>query len=584
MISLIINNIGGKNMSKLSVRDCIGSGYSSVLINTTEETRAIKECMQARIEYGIKLFGWTCTRGIVEILPYEDDDESENESDANCDDELTRDIEKNPEEYEVMDGYVFKKCDPDITDPQEALVKGLELNDGEGRYIFCIIDFHHYLNQPMVLRAAKDAFEKAENLGVSYIFISSKFEVPADWQETIISIELELPTKEDLVDSFNETIRYIDRNNKGLLAFESEEQKQSTIKKAAEISIGLTYTQADSALFTSVFLKRKIDIDVIAEVKAQTICKDGLLEFWSNSEDSKIGGMKNLKEYTARRILAYSDEAKKYGLPNPKGVLLVGIPGCGKSLAAKSIAHSWNVPLIKCDLGKLFGSYVGDTEANTRKALQIAETMAPCVLWIDEIEKGLAGAGSGGRNDSGVSSRMFASILTWMQEKKSPVYVVATANSITSLPSELLRKGRFDEIFFVGLPTQEEREEIVAIQLERKGRKQKNFDVKKIAQSCDGFTGAEIEEAIVSAMFEAYADNARELTSDDIISQMKSCQPASEGIMKDTVEALNEWASKENVRNANSTVCTQNENSAKKTATKKTPGGRVIRRVGGNKE
>ena len=179
---------------------------------------------------------------------------------------------------------------------------------------------------------------------------------------------------------------------------------------------------------------------------------------------------------------------------------------------------------------------------------------------------------------------MFASIVTWMQEKKSPVYVVATANSIISLPSELLRKGRFDEIFFVGLPTQEEREEIVAIQLERKGRKQKNFDVKKIAQSCDGFTGAEIEEAIVSAMFEAYADNARELTSDDIISQMKSCQPASEGIMKDTVEALNEWASKENVRNANSTVCTQNENSAKKTATKKTPGGRVIRRVGGNKE
>ena len=164
--------------------------------------------------------------------------------------------------------------------------------------------------------------------------------------------------------------------------------------------------------------------------------------------------------------------------------------------------------------------------------------MAPCVLWIDEIEKGLAGAGSSGRNDSGVSSRMFASILTWMQEKKSPVYVVATANSIISLPSELLRKGRFDEIFFVGLPTQEEREEIVAIQLERKGRKQKNFDVKKIAQSCDGFTGAEIEEAIVSAMF----------------------------------------------RNANSTVCTQNENSAKKTATKKTPGGRVIRRVGGNKE
>ena len=212
-------------MSKLSVRDCIGSGYSSVLINTTEETRAIKECLQASIEYGIKLFGWTCTRGIVEILPYEvedePEDEAEDDTDVNYYNELTREIEENPEEYEVMDGYVFKKRDPDMTDPQEALVKGLELNGGEGKYIFCIIDFHHYLNQPMVLRAAKDAFEKAENLGVSYIFISSKFEVPADWQETIISIELELPTKEDLVDSFNETIRYIDRNNKGMLHMRS---------------------------------------------------------------------------------------------------------------------------------------------------------------------------------------------------------------------------------------------------------------------------------------------------------------------------------------------------------------------------
>ena len=262
--------------------------------------------------------------------------------------------------------------------------------------------------------------------------------------------------------------------------------------------------------------------------------------------------MLTFKDYTKKRLLAFSDEAKKYGLPNPKGVLLVGIPGCGKSLAAKGLAQNWNVPLIKCDLGKLFGSYVGDTEANTRKALKTAEAMAPCVLWIDEIEKGLAGAGSGGKNDSGVSSRMFASILTWMQEKEAPVYVIATANSITALPQELLRKGRFDEIFFVDLPNEEERKEIINIQLKKKNRKPENFNIDSISKKCEKFTGAEIEEAVVSAMFNAYSDNGREIEDADIISAMESIKPAAEGIMEETVKNLQTWAKEQGVKNANS--------------------------------
>ena len=293
---------------------------------------------------------------------------------------------------------------------------------------------------------------------------------------------------------------------------------------------------------------------IISEVKAQIICTDGLLEFWNNNKNVEIGGMHTFKDYTKKRLLAFSEKAKEYGLPNPKGVLLVGIPGCGKSLAAKSLAQEWNVPLIKCDLGKLFGSYVGDTESNTRKALKTAEAMSPCVLWIDEIEKGLAGAGSSGSNDSGVSSRMFASILTWMQEKEKPVYVIATANSITSLPQELLRKGRFDEIFFVDLPNQEERKEIIEIQIKKKQREPENFDINEISKRCDGFTGAEIEEMIVSSMFEAYADGERDLEEKDILSVIDKTIPASKGFMSKTVSSLQQWAEERGIANANSKI------------------------------
>ena len=540
----------------LSVSECIKAGYSSIVIQTAEESRAITECLNAGEECNKKIFLWSCTKGLEEIFSAN----SEN-SDENMDE---------------RGEFISKEEESDLTDPQFALDEIKTINNGNGNYIICFLDFQHYINNPSVLRSTKDGFSYAAENGVCIVFISNKFEIPLDWEDSVVSIELRLPNKQELKQDLSEMIDLY----KSQLKVENIDQLDNLVDKAAEIALGLTISQAENAFATSFSKKETIDLHIISEVKAQIICKDGLLEFWDNGKNIEVGGMLTFKDYTQKRLLAFSDEAKKYGLPNPKGVLLVGIPGCGKSLAAKGLAQNWNVPLIKCDLGKLFGSYVGDTEANTRKALKTAEAMAPCVLWIDEIEKGLAGAGSGGKNDSGVSSRMFASILTWMQEKEAPVYVIATANSIMALPQELLRKGRFDEIFFVDLPNEEERKEIINIQLKKKSRKPEDFNIDSISKKCEKFTGAEIEEAVVSAMFNAYSDNGREIKNTDIISAMESIKPAAEGIMEETVKNLQNWAKEQGVKNANSL---ENKKEITTTAKKKGSGRQIYtKREGGN--
>lgn len=540
----------------LSVSECIKAGYSSIVIQTAEESRAITECLKAGDECNKKIFLWSCTNGLEEIF--------------------STNTENSDENMDERGEFISKAENSDLTDPQFALEEIRTINNENGDYIICFLDFQHYINNPLVLREAKDGFSYATENGVCIVFISNKFEIPSDWEDAVVSIELRLPNKQELKQDLSEMVDLY----KEQLKVKDVNQLDELVNKAAEIALGLTISQAENAFATSFSKKETIDLHIISEVKAQIICKDGLLEFWDNEKNVEVGGMLTFKDYTQKRLLAFSDEAKKYGLPNPKGVLLVGIPGCGKSLAAKALAQNWNVPLIKCDLGKLFGSYVGDTEANTRKALKTAEAMAPCVLWIDEIEKGLAGAGSGGKNDSGVSSRMFASILTWMQEKEAPVYVIATANSIMALPQELLRKGRFDEIFFVDLPNEEERKEIINIQLKKKSRKPEDFNIDSISKKCEKFTGAEIEEAVVSAMFNAYSDNGREIKNTDIISAMESIKPAAEGIMEETVKNLQNWAKEQGVKNANSL---ENKKEITTTAKKKGSGRQIYTKSeGGN--
>ncbi len=284
-----------------------------------------------------------------------------------------------------------------------------------------------------------------------------------------------------------------------------------------------------------------IDHRIIAREKAHTLKRNGLVEVVAATTSlNDIGGLDQLKEWLQRRSGAFGASAKAYGLPAPKGLLIVGIPGTGKSLTAKATAGAFGLPLLRLDMGCVFGGIVGQSEANLRSVIQTAEAIAPCVLWIDEIEKGFSGSKSSGSTDGGTSSRVFGSFLSWMQEKEKPVFVVATANDVSKLPPEFLRKGRFDEMFFVDLPDALERAQIWDIIINRYQRKPTDFDTVVLSRACEQFTGAEIEAVFVDAMHEAYAEG-REPKAKDILEAMTHTVPLAQ-LMDGQIAALRHWA------------------------------------------
>jgi SpoVK/Ycf46/Vps4 family AAA+-type ATPase len=278
----------------------------------------------------------------------------------------------------------------------------------------------------------------------------------------------------------------------------------------------------------------------ILDEKEQIIRKSGILEYTAAVEDfNGIGGLGQLKRWLAQRNEGFSQKARDFGLPNPRGVMLVGVPGCGKSLCAKAVAAEWQKPLLKFDLGRVFAGLVGESEERMRRALAVAENVAPCVLWIDEMEKGLAGIG--GVGDSGVATRVFGTLLTWMEEKKHPVFVVATANNIDQLPPELLRKGRMDEIFFVDLPTPRDRAEILMIHLAKRQRTPADYDIPALVRASDGFSGAELEEVVIDALYEAYSSPERMLNTGHLLNSARQIIPLSRSRARD-IETLRQWA------------------------------------------
>ena len=279
---------------------------------------------------------------------------------------------------------------------------------------------------------------------------------------------------------------------------------------------------------------------MMIEEKSQIIRKSGLLEYQEASQSlDDIGGLTTLKHWLRRRDRAFSQAARDFGLPEPKGLLLLGVQGCGKSLTAKAIASAWSLPLIRLDMGRIYSGLVGSSEENLRRAIRVTESLAPVVLWVDEIEKGLAGVG-GTTGDGGVSARVFGTLLTWLQEKTAPVFVVATANRVDLLPPEMLRKGRFDDIFFVDLPTERERRDILSIVLRRRGRAPENFQLDALAQQTPSFSGAELEQAVVAAMYDAFADGA-ELNDAYLLAAVKQSVPLAV-TMAHEVERLRDWA------------------------------------------
>ncbi|MBI4665484.1 MAG: AAA family ATPase [Nitrospinae bacterium] len=405
--------------------------------------------------------------------------------------------------------------------------------------IITLRDFHHYMENDQVIRKLRDLAREFSRSQKTLVILSPTLKTPPELEKDITIIDMPMPGRADIRGVLEEALAFAARNPKLSVSL-TEDDKDAVVSAA----MGLTLTEARRIFSKCLLTDHSFDsrdIQLILFEKKQLIRKSGTLEYFDTSENmNSVGGLDYLKKWLVDRKSSFTKRARDYGLPMPKGLLLLGVQGCGKSLAAKAVANLWSQPLLRLDMGRIFSSYIGSSEENIRKAIATAESLSPVILWIDEIEKGFSGIKSSGATDAGVTARIFGTFLTWMQEKKRPVFVIATANSIEDLPPELLRKGRFDEIFFIDLPGDSERGQIFNIHIEKRKRKVDGFDIGNLVAKSKGYSGAEIEMAIVEAMHTAFAEN-REFISADISHAMELTVPLSR-TMAENIEALRQWA------------------------------------------
>ena len=416
---------------------------------------------------------------------------------------------------------------PSARDPLTALEQ-VEQADGDG--LFVLKDFHDCWSNPQFKRKLRSVAQRLKFSKKSILVTAPSAKIPVELKDEAVIVEFPLPQTTEL-----ETVLQRLTQTPGVKVNLTGLGREKLLQAA----LGLTAAQAQRVFAKAIVSNGVLDdrdINLVTEEKKQIIRESQALEFYAVQETpGDVGGLGVLKEWLRLRERAFSQEARNYGLPAPKGMALIGIPGTGKSLTAKMIGCLWQLPLLRLDVGSLFGSLVGESEERTQKALQLAETVAPCILWIDEMEKAFAFGGL----DGGVSKRVFGTILTWMQEKTAPCFVVATANDISSLPLELLRKGRFDEIFFLDLPTTVERQEIFSVHLRKRQRLPQDFDIAQLARQSVGYVGAEIEQAIIDGMYVGF-NQGREFTTDDIAQALKSQVPLSVS-QQETIAALRNW-------------------------------------------
>lgn len=428
------------------------------------------------------------------------------------------------------------KPDHATTDPIRALTYVLESKDNG---VFVLRDFDPYMRDPQLVRKLRDV---ARDLKTSYktlVIVSPVLQIPDHLEKDVCVLDYGLPDRAEIRALLERIIEQVSKNPRITVAVE-EPDKELLVNAA----LGLTSAEAENVFAKAIVSDGQLvpsDVDIVLAEKQQIIRKSGILEFYPADEHfSDVGGMQLLKTWLRKRGNAFSERAREFGLPHPKGVLLLGVQGCGKSLCAKAVSGLWKLPLLRLDVGSLFGGLVGESEQNMRRAIRLAESVAPCILWLDELEKSFSGVQGSGASDGGTTARVFGSFIQWMQEKTAPVFVIATANDVSSLPPELLRKGRFDEIFFVDLPTEAERAEIIEIHLRRRGRDPGGFALSPIAEATDGFSGAEIEQVVISALYDAF-DESRDLTQEDVLGNSQATVPLST-TMKERLQDLRDWA------------------------------------------
>jgi AAA+ superfamily predicted ATPase len=407
--------------------------------------------------------------------------------------------------------------------------------------VFIFKDFHPFLTKSnfAAIRKLKEIAIQLKSSYKTIILISPVMEIPTELEKEVTLMNFPLPDRDDLAALLDKIIEDVKAFKK--IKIELDETGRERLLQAA---LGLTLGEAENVFAKIIVKEERLSGDHVHEVfaeKQQIIRKSGLLEYYAtNVTFSNVGGLSVLKEWLEKRTAAFSEEARTFGLPSPKGILMLGVQGCGKSLCAKSVSSLWQLPLLRFDMGKMFNSLVGSSEENVRRAIAVAESVAPAVLWVDEIDKAFAGSQSSGSTDGGTTARVFGTFLTWLSEKTAPVFVVATANDISQLPPELMRKGRLDEIFFVDLPSAEERLDIFRIHVAKRSRDPGNYDLAALAEASKDFSGAEIEEAVISALYDAFYAR-REVTTADILQAIRETVPLAK-TMDEHINRLRAWS------------------------------------------
>lgn len=494
---------GSRQMSELEI--LIRARYPVIYIISWEEGRVLKQVGKIAAQLNKKVFEWSVTTGLI-----------------------PGDL---PERQQ--------KKDAATQDPLVALDNIIEFMEPS---LFVLKDFHPYIREhnPAVIRRIREVGASLRNTYKTVIIVSPIMQLPAELEKEVSVIDFDLPTEQDFGGLITRIVDEV-KDNPKLDVRDVPRLRESLVHSL----MGMTLAEAENVLAKTLIEHHGFTpkgVEVVLSEKKQIIRKSGMLEYYDAKEDmNSVGGLEELKGWLIKRTVAFSEQARDFGLPSPKGILLLGVQGCGKSLMAKAISNIWKLPLLRFDVGKVFGSLVGSSEENIRRSIQVAESVSPVVFWVDEIDKAFRGSrGSGASTDGGTSARVFGTFLTWLAEKQKPVFVVATANDVSLLPPELLRKGRFDEIFFVDLPSATERKEIFRVHLVKRKFDVSRFDFEALSKASAGFSGAEIEEAIISAMFDVFYEK-KQLDTEKILAGLQKTVPLSRTMSED-VEALREWA------------------------------------------
>ena len=506
----------------------INSSTPIVVMETVEEMRAVNLVRSACTELNMAVFEWTIADGLTR-----------SGSNTPAVPATTLQARINAARHAVDPDAPESKAASiyNTTDPVQALanMESLTLES-----VFILKDFHRHMENPVIVRRLRDVGQKFSANRRTVILTAPAVAMPSELASLVEYLDLPLPDQTRLRQIVDETFKRLCKTH----TFQQKLDGDGLDAIAANLR-GLTEEESERAISQALVTRYALCPETVTDVleaKKDLLRHSGMLEFVDTSQNlADVGGLQNLKQWLGQRRGAWESSARQFGLEPPKGVIILGVQGCGKSLCARAIAGDWKIPLVKFDTAAIFDKYIGETEKRIQKVFRVAEGLAPCVLWIDELEKVFAGSGPDSASvDAGVSSRILAAFLSWMQDRKAPVFVAATCNNVTVLPPELIRKGRFDELFFVDLPNQAERKQVFSIQLTRRKRKPTDFDLDRVATAAKGFSGAEIDAAVQTALYAAFASK-QEVNTDHLLQALKTTVPLST-TRAEEIQQLRAWA------------------------------------------